>query len=159
MKTCDLSDKYGNIISVAEPIGLKHYGGIKEFSGEISTVKCFEDNSMVRQVLETHGNGRVLVVDGGGSKKCALLGDVNANLGKQNNWRGIIIYGYIRDSEAMSKLELGVMALGTNPRKSTKRNDGIIGVPVHFAQIDFVPGSFVYIDLDGIVVSSEPLVL
>ena len=156
-KTTDLCDNYPDKLRIAEPIGFKDFGGVKLFSGKIETVKCFEDNSLVRKALEQNGEGKVLVVDGGGSMRCALLGDMLGDLGVKNKWNGIIVYGCIRDSAAMATLPLGVKALNTNPLKSNKRNEGQQNIPVHFAGIDFTPGEFVYCDEDGIIVSKEIL--
>ena len=157
LKTTDLCDAHPNKVSIAEPIGFKDFGGAKYFSGVIHTIKCFEDNSLVRKALEANGEGKVLVVDGGGSMRCALLGDMLADLAIKNKWAGIIVYGCIRDSEAISKLPLGVKALNTIPLKSNKRNEGQENIPVRFAGTDFIPGHFVYCDSDGIIVAKEAL--
>src|SRR5215211_1582921 len=124
MKTTDLCDKYGDRVRVMEPIGFRSFGGIGEFHGQIETVKCYEDNTFVRAVLEKDGTDKVLVVDGGGSNGCALLGDNLADLAQGNHWNGIIAFGYIRDSIAVSTVNIGVIALGTNPKKSAKNGIG-----------------------------------
>ena len=155
--TTDLCDNHPDKVRVAEPLTFKDYGGAKLFHGQIETVKCFEDNSLVRKALEQNGEGKVLVVDGGGSMRCALLGDMLGELGVKNKWNGIIIYGCIRDSAAMATLQLGVKALATIPLKSNKRNEGQQNIPVRFAGVDFVPGEFLYADEDGIIVSKEAL--
>ena len=159
LKTTDLCDAHSDKVKVAQPIGFKDFGGAKYFSGKIQTVKCFEDNSFVRKALETNGDGKALVIDGGGSMRCALLGDMLADLAIKNKWNGIIVYGCIRDSEAISKLPLGVKALNTIPVKSNKRNEGQENVPVTFAGIDFVPNQFIYCDADGIIVAAEALAI
>jgi regulator of ribonuclease activity A len=153
MKTTDLCDDYGDQVHVAEPVGFKSFGGRKSFAGQIETVRCYEDNSLVRTALEGNGLGKVLVVDGGGSLRCALLGDRLAALAQENQWSGILIYGGIRDSEAISTLAIGVVALGTHPRRSAKNNEGMANTVLRFAGIDFVPGHYIYIDPDGIVTS------
>ncbi len=158
LKTTDLCDAHPEKVRIAEPLGFKDFGGTKIFSGKIETVKCFEDNSFVRKALEQNGEGKVLVVDGGGSMRCALLGDMLGELGVKNKWNGIIVYGCIRDSAAMATLALGVKALNTIPLKSNKRNEGQPNIPVRFAGVDFTPGEFVYCDEDGIIVSKEKLV-
>ena len=158
MKTTDLCDQYSDQIRVAESIGFKNFGGRHEFHGQIETVKCYEDNSFVRATLERDGSGRVLVVDGGGSTRCALLGDNIAELAQQNKWNGIVIYGSIRDSVAVSKVEIGVLALGTNPKKSAKNNEGSMSISLHFAGVNFFPGEFVYIDEDGMILSAGDLI-
>ena len=158
LKTTDLCDAHPEKVKIADPIGFKDFGGTKIFSGKIETVKCFEDNSFVRKALEQNGEGKVLVVDGGGSMRCALLGDMLGELGVKNKWNGIIVYGCIRDSAAMATLALGVKALNTIPLKSNKRNEGQPNIPVRFAGVDFIPGEFVYCDEDGVIVSKEELV-
>ena len=159
MKTTDLCDKYGDQLRVAEPIGFRSFGGRCEFHGRIETVQCFEDNTFVRATLEKDGTGQVLVVDGDGSNRCALLGDNIAGLAHKNGWNGIIVFGYIRDSVAVSAIDMGVIALGTTPKKSAKDNLGTVNLTVRFADVDFVPGEFVYVDEDGVVVSDKELVL
>ena len=156
--TTDLCDAHFEKLKIAEPIGFKDFGGAKNFNGKIQTLKCFEDNSFVRKALEQNGEGKVLVVDGGGSLRCALLGDMLGDLAVKNKWNGVIVYGCIRDSVAMAKLPLGVKALNVHPLKSNKRNEGQENITVHFAGIDFAPNEFVYCDEDGIVVSKETLV-
>jgi regulator of ribonuclease activity A len=159
MKTTDLCDKYGDQLRVAEPIGFRSFGGRNEFHGQIETVQCFEDNTFVRATLEKDGTGKVLIVDGDGSNRRALLGDNIAELAHKNGWNGIIVFGYIRDSVAVSAIDIGIMALGTSPKKSSKDNLGAVNLTVRFSDVDFVPGEFVYVDEDGIVVSSSELVL
>lgn len=154
--TTDLCDQYDSQLQVAEPL-FANFGGLDAFHGEIVTLKLFEDNSLVRATLETPGLGRVLVVDGGGSLRCALVGDQLASLGIRNEWAGIIVYGCIRDSKAISQMSIGVQALGTNPKKSVKKGEGTPGIPVNFAGVTFHPGHWVYADEDGIVVSTTPL--
>jgi regulator of ribonuclease activity A len=159
MKTTDLCDKCGEDIKVLDPIGFRSFGARTEFHGQIETVKCYEDNTFVRAALEKDGTGKILVVDGGGSNRCALLGDNIADLAYKNKWNGIIVYGYIRDSVAVSKIDIGVLALGTNPKKSAKNKEGAVNLTVHFAGVDFIPGEFVYVDEDGAVVSKNELSL
>jgi regulator of ribonuclease activity A len=155
--TTDLCDAHPDKVRIAEPIGFRDYGGKKIFSGKIYTVKCFEDNTFVRHALEGNGEGKVLVVEGGGSMRCALLGDMLGALAVKNKWSGIIVYGCIRDSAAIAKLPLGVKALNTMPLKSNKQNIGEENVPVRFAGLQFIPNEFVYCDEDGIIVSREAL--
>jgi regulator of ribonuclease activity A len=157
LKTTDLCDAHPDKVQICEPIGFKDYGGKKIFSGKVQTIKCFEDNSLVRKALEGDGTGRVLVVDGGGSMRCALLGDMLGELGVKNHWDGIIVYGCIRDSAAMAELNLGVKALNTIPLKSNKRNEGQENIAVKFAGVTFTPGQFVYCDEDGIITSVTEL--
>jgi regulator of ribonuclease activity A len=154
LKTTDLCDRYPDKVKAAEP-GLGDYGGAAAFAGMIHTIKCHEDNSLVRKALESNGEGKVLVVDGGGSMRCALLGDMLGELAIRNKWKGIIVYGCVRDSAALRALPLGIKALDTHPMKSNKRNEGQENIAVHFAGVDFVPGEYVYADEDGIVISKE----
>lgn len=156
-KTADLYDRLGDKLAVASPV-FTHFGRRPCFGGMIRTVKCHEDNALVRAALETPGQHAVLVVDGGGSLRCALVGDQLAALAIQNNWGGLILNGCIRDSLEISQMNFGVMALAAHPRKSIKRSEGQTDIPVHFADVDFRPGEFVYADTDGIVVSAEKII-
>jgi regulator of ribonuclease activity A len=156
--TADLCDDFIDLLQVATPIGFKDYGVKKNFHGEIVTVKCFEKNPLVKQTLNTDGTGKVLVVDGGGSLNCALMGDNLAAMGIKNNWNGVVIFGCIRDSREIATMDIGVKALNTTPRKSIKIPEGEVNVKVSFADIDFTPGHYIYCDEDGIVVSKTKLV-
>lgn len=151
MKTADLYDKHPHVF-VGEPL-LTSYGSIHAFNGQIVTVKVYEDNVLVRQTLEKPGDGQVLVVDGAGSLRTALLGDQLASLAISNEWAGIIIYGCIRDAAEIASLPIGIKALNTTPRKSYKRGTGETDIVVSFAGVVFVPGHYVYADTDGIIVS------
>ncbi|MCB1876492.1 MAG: ribonuclease E activity regulator RraA [Chromatiales bacterium] len=155
-QTADLCDAHGDRLQVVEPL-FSDFGGRERFHGPIRTVKCFEDNSLVRSTLESPGNGAVLVVDGGGSLRCALLGDMLAQLGVDNGWSGVVVYGCIRDSAAMAEMDIGVRALATHPRKSNKSGEGQSDIALHFADCDFRPRHFLYADEDGIVVSEIAL--
>ncbi len=154
--TADLYDEYGDTLQIATPM-FNDYGGQMSFYGPVSTVKVFEDNSMVRAALEQAGSGRVLVVDGGGSLRCALLGDMLAELGQNNDWAGVIVYGCIRDSAVISTMKIGVKALNTNPRKSVKKGAGERDVTVSFADVTISPGNYIYADEDGFVISEKKL--
>lgn len=156
MKTADLCDQYEANLQVAEPIFVD-YGGVREFAGRVTTVRVYEDNVLVRAALEEPGTGRVLVVDGGGSRRCALVGDRLAELAHANGWAGIVVYGCIRDSRAIAQIGIGVKALHTHPRKSVKRGEGARDVPVTFAGVIFHPGHYLYADEDGIVVAERAL--
>ena len=159
LKTADLCDEHIDKLRVGEPIGFNDYGGKKIFSGESVTLKCFENNPMVRNALGQDGAGKVLVVDGGGSMRWAMLGDKLGDLAIENNWNGVIVYGCVRDSADLAKIELGVKALSTHPQKSSRTIEGQEGLTVRFAGVDFVPGEFVHCDEDGIIVSSDKLSL
>jgi regulator of ribonuclease activity A len=155
-KTADLCDANPDAVQVADPL-FGDFGGEDAFSGPIATVRAPEDNSLVRQALEEPGGGRVLVVDGGGSMRCALLGDQLAELAVKNGWAGVVVNGCVRDSAEIAGMALGVKALGTHPLKSEKRNQGQREVPVRFAGVTFVPGHHLYADADGIVLSGRAL--
>ncbi|HMQ54354.1 MAG TPA: ribonuclease E activity regulator RraA [Anaerolineae bacterium] len=156
-KTADLCDEHASAVEIADPI-FRDFGGQKSFYGRIATLKVFEDNTLVRQALETAGEGRVLVVDGGGSTRCALVGDVLAQLAVDHGWAGLVVYGCIRDSAAIAELPLGLKALHAVPNKSQKRGEGQRDLPVRFAGIIFQPGRYLYADSDGVIVSAEPLI-
>lgn len=152
--TADLWDAHEGDLQVCEPV-FGDYGGLRRFSGPVRTLKCFEDNSLVREALGQAGEGAVLVVDAGGSRRCAMLGDQLAELAVRNGWAGVIMNGLIRDSEAIAAMPLGVKALGTIPVKSVKRGEGQTGGPVRFAGVTFEPGQWLYADADGIVVARK----
>jgi regulator of ribonuclease activity A len=154
--TADLCDEHGERVQVCEPIFLA-YGGRKSFHGPVSTVRCFEDNSRVKEAVEGPGEGRVLVVDGGGSRRRALLGDKLGEAAVRNGWAGVIVHGCIRDSAELGRIDLGLRALGTIPLRSDKRVEGERDVPVRFAGATFRCGEFVYVDEDGVIVADGPL--
>jgi regulator of ribonuclease activity A len=149
--TTDLCDHYGDEVQVAEGI-FRHYGGRRRFGGEVVTVKVHEDNVLVRAALDEAGEGRVLVVDGGGSRRCALLGDLMAGRALEGGWAGVVVHGCVRDSSALAAMDLGVLALGANPRRSDKRGGGQRDVPVTFAGVRITPGAYLFADEDGVVV-------
>lgn len=130
----------------------RQLGARTEFAGPISTVRCFQDNALLKSVLSSPGNGGVLVIDGAGSLHTALVGDVIAELGRANGWAGLIVHGAVRDAATLRTLDIGIKALGTNPRKSTKTGAGERDVVVELGGIRFVPGEIAYSDDDGIVV-------
>jgi len=152
----DICDEYISQIQVLEPL-FKPYGGRLKFSGEVVTIKCFEDNSLVKETLATDGGGKVMVVDGGGSLRCALLGDILGAMAEKNAWEGLLIYGCVRDVEFLKSIDIGVSALNCYPLKSNKRNEGQLNIPVRFAGVDFEPGQYLYADENGIVVAGEKL--
>jgi regulator of ribonuclease activity A len=152
--TADLYDEYEEKLQSCDT-QFRQYGGRAEFHGRIVTVRCHEDNALLKSVLTEPGEGRVLVVDGGGSLHRALMGDVIAGLATDNGWAGVVINGAVRDVVALSALDIGVKALGSNPRKSTKTGSGERDVPVTFGSATFTPGAEVYSDEDGVVVRSS----
>ena len=153
-KTSDISDQLHPNVQYLEPI-YNGYGAKIDFFGVIHTIKCFEDNSLVREVLDTDGQGGVLVVDAGGSRRCAMLGDQLAAKAVKNNWSGIVIYGLIRDSEIINKMPIGVRALGTHPLKSIKKGVGEQSLSLSFSGVNFVPGDYLYADQDGVIIVKE----
>jgi len=153
--TADLVDAHEELQSC--DLQFRSFGTRQRFSGAVSTVRCRHDNALVKKVLSQPGAGSVLVIDGDGSLHCALVGDVIAGMAAANGWAGIVVRGAIRDSAAMATLDLGIKALGTNPRKSAKAGEGEIGVPVEFGGVIFTPGDYLYADEDGIVVSPRAL--
>jgi len=156
-KTADLYDDYGDRVRVCDPI-FRDFGGHARFFGSIATVKCFEDNSLVKAVLGEPGEGRVLVVDAGGSRRCAMLGDLIAASAVENGWRGVLLFGCVRDAAEITGMVLGVKALATNPRKSEKRGEGQRDILVSFAGVCFRPGDHIYCDEDGILVAEDALI-
>ncbi|HYW02749.1 MAG TPA: ribonuclease E activity regulator RraA [Gammaproteobacteria bacterium] len=154
--TTDLCDAHGDRLQVAEPV-FRAFGARTAFAGTVATVKVFEDNVLVRETLEQPGEDRVLVVDGGGSTRCALLGDRLAAKAVENGWSGVVVYGCIRDSAEIDSLDLGVRALNVHPRKSVKRGEGQRDIPVRFAGLEIRPGAWLCGDADGIVVGDQAL--
>lgn len=154
---CDEHISSPTRLAVVEP-GLFHpYGKLPRFFGQIATVRCFESNPTVREMLSSPGYHQVLVVDGGGSKRVAMMGDELAKLAAENNWAGVIVNGCIRDSAIVNDTHIGVRALGTHPVKSLKTHSGDKGVKCAFGGVEFVPGHWCYVDEDGILVSAKPL--
>lgn len=154
--TADLYDEHGEDLQIASPL-FRDYGGNLVFEGPVVTLKVFEDNSLVRTTLEERGDGRVLVVDGGASMRCALVGDMLAELGRANGWAGIVVYGCVRDAAQLSQMKIGIKALGTNPRKSVKKGEGARDLVLRFADLIVKPGQYLYADLDGFVIANQRL--
>jgi len=159
-KTPDLCDEFeaelGKTVRVVAPM-FQRYGGRKSFSGQIVTLKIFEDNSLVREMFAENGTGKVLVIDGGGSLRCALVGDQLAILAKKNGWEGAVVYGCIRDSGDINEIDIGVRALNTHPQKSIKKGAGDRNIPVTFGGVTFNPGEWLYADEDGVLLSANSL--
>ena len=160
-KTPDLCDQFeseiGKTLRVVAPM-FQIYGGRRSFSGEIVTLKIFEDNSLVREAFAENGQGKVLVIDGGGSLRCALVGDQLAILAQKNGWAGAVVYGCIRDSVDINAIDIGVRALNTHPQKSIKKGVGDRNIALSFGGVTFNPGDWLYADEDGILVSTQALV-
>ncbi|AQT83157.1 S-adenosylmethionine--2-demethylmenaquinone methyltransferase [Mycolicibacterium litorale] len=151
--TADLVDDIGPDVRSCD-VQFRQFGGRAEFAGPISTVRCFQDNALLKSVLSEPGNGGVLVIDGDASVHTALVGDLIAELARSNGWAGLIVHGAVRDAATLRTLDIGIKALGTNPRKSTKSGAGERDVTVSFGGVDFVPGDVAYSDDDGIVVTA-----
>lgn len=152
----DLYDTHGEALRVAAPI-FRDFGGVTDFEGPVVILKVFEDNTLVRATLEQPGDHRVLVVDGGGSLRCALVGDQLGELAVTNGWAGIVVYGCVRDASQLGRLPVGIKALATNPRKSVRRGEGTRDVVVRFAEIAIAPGDYLYADRDGLLVADAQL--
>ena len=152
--TCDLADRHGDNARIPAPV-FRDFGARPAFSGSAVTVKCFEDNSRVKELLATPGEGRVLVVDGGGSTRCALLGDMIAADAVKSGWSGIVVFGCVRDTAVLAGLDIGIKALASNPRRSTRRGEGTAHVAIDLAGVRVEDGDFVAADADGIVVLAE----
>jgi len=150
--TADLCDEHGDRVAVAAPI-FRNYGARARFEGAVATLECFEDNSLVRTLLEEPGAGRVLVVDGRGSLRCALVGGNLGVLAQRNGWSGIVVNGCVRDTPELRQVEIGILALAANPRRSEKRGAGRRDVTVAFADVTFRPGAWLCGDEDGLIVA------
>ena len=148
--TADICDAFPDSVNVAD-LPLAIYGGVVRFSGQVETVRCFEDNSMVRAALETPGRGRVLIVDGGGSMRVALLGDRLAALAIDNGWTGVVVDGCVRDTAELAKMPIGVRARGSSPRRSNKRGRGQVGLMLRLGRLDVRSGWWLYADEDGVL--------
>jgi regulator of ribonuclease activity A len=156
LAVADLSDAHPDC-AILRP-GLLHFGGRRRFFGPARTLKVFEDNALVRAALESPGEGAVLVIDGGGSQRCALVGGMLGELAVAQRWQGIIVHGCIRDSLELAAQDVGVMAMGTHPRKSAKGAfGGQCEVAVHFLDTTIAPGDWIYADEDGVLVSAQRL--
>lgn len=162
LSTADLCDAHEDLLNdgqlrVVESMFLS-YGERAAFNGPIATLKLFEDNGLVRQALEGPGNGRVLVIDGGGSLRRALVGDQLAALALKNGWGGIVVNGCIRDALAIGAMDIGILALDTHPRKTAKKGQGESNVAVTFGGVTFRPDEWLYADEDGVLISAVPLI-
>lgn len=161
--TCDLLDDHPEKdLQVVTPSMdgkfFKSYGARQSFAGQVVTVKCFEDNSRVKELLATDGRGKVLVVDGGASMRCALMGDMIAESAVNHHWNGVVIYGCVRDVDAIAKLDLGIHALAAIPQKSNRKGIGEVDLTLYFGGISINSGDYIYADNNGIVIAKEKLV-
>jgi len=154
----DICDEYFDQIRVLEP-WFTDFGAKQKFSGEIVTVKCFEDNSLVKDLVGTDGRDRVIVVDGGGSMRRALLGDLLAAKAAKNGWQGLLINGCVRDVEILQNIDLGIKALNSHPVKTDKRGEGQLDLAIEFGGVQILPGQFLYADANGVVIADQDLKL
>jgi regulator of ribonuclease activity A len=154
--TSELYDAHPDHVFVAEPV-FRDFGGAKCFHGPVETVRAYEDDSLIRSILDEPGEGRVLVIDGAGSMRCALLGAQAAESAAANDWAGIVVHGAVRESRKLSIVPLGIKALGTNPRRPILRSESMRSIPLHLAGISFKPGEWLYADEDGLLVAWEAL--
>lgn len=152
----ELCDIYLDQVDVVEPI-FSSFGGLTSFYGKVTTVKCFENNGLIAEVLEEEGEGRVLVVDGGGAVRRALIDAKLAQLAAENGWSGIIVYGAVRQIDQLENIDIGVHALAPIPVGAGENNQGETDTPVNFAGVTFFPEDYIYADLTGIILSQEPL--
>lgn len=155
--TPDICDTYPEV-QVVEPIFI-NFGGIEAFHGPVRTIKCFEDNSLVKQAVTEPGDGAILVVDAGGSTRCAMLGDMLAEQAAGHGWAGVVMYGCVRDVDVLAETDLGIQALGAHPRRSEKRGEGTRDIPVTFAGVTISPGYWLYADNNGILIANQELKL
>ncbi len=152
--TTDLADRDGESVRSCD-VQFRNYGGIVHFSGPIRTVRCYQDNGLVKKILAEPGEGAVLVIDGAGSLHTALMGDLIAESGRAQGWSGVLINGAVRDAAVLADMRFGVQALGTNPRKSSKAGEGERDVAVELGGVRFTPGEHVVCDRDGVVVAAD----
>jgi regulator of ribonuclease activity A len=154
----DICDQYIDDISVFDPV-FRDFGGKRRFCGEIVTIKCFEDNSLLAETVRQPGQGRVIVVDGGGSLRRALLGDLLAAAAVENGWEGLVVNGCVRDVEILATLDLGVKALAPCPVRTDKRGEGQRDVPLRFAGAQMEPGHYLYADANGVILAKQKLAI
>ena len=155
ISTPDLTDEHSEARAIE--LQFTNFGAVKQFGGPAVTIKCHEDNSLVKACVGEPGEGRVIVVDGGGSLRRALLGDMLAEKAASNGWAGLVIHGVIRDVDEIGQTQLGVQALGTTPLKTEKLGMGQRDVPVSMGGVSISPGDYIYADNNGVIVSSKPL--
>ncbi len=154
--TSELCDLYAEQVDVVEPI-FSSFGGVSNFYGKVTTVKCFESNGLIAEVLEENGEGRVLVIDGGGAVRRSLIDAELAQLAVDNGWEGIIVYGAVRQIQQLENLDIGIHALAPIPVSADESSAGESDIPVNFGGVTFFPEDYIYADLTGIILSQEPL--
>ncbi|MDB1122765.1 ribonuclease E activity regulator RraA [Vibrio algarum] len=154
--TSALCDIYSDQVDVVEPM-FSNFGGSASFAGQLTTVKCFEDNGIIRSILEEDGTGRILLIDGGGSLRRALIDSEIAALAEENDWEGIVVYGSVREVDELEDMSIGIQALASIPVGAASQQIGDIDVPVNFGGVTFLPEDYLYADNTGIIISQEPL--
>ena len=154
--TSELCDLYAEQVDVAEPI-FSSFGGVSNLYGKVTTVKCFESSGLIAEVLEENGEGRVLVVDGGGAVRRGLIDAELAQLAVDNGWEGIVVYGAVRQIQQLENLDIGIHALAPIPVSADESSAGESDIPVNFGGVTFFPEDYIYADLTGIILSQEPL--
>ena len=154
--TPDIADEFPGDVQALE-LDFRNFGAISHFSGEAVTVKCHEDNSLVKALVGTPGNGRVIVVDGGGSRRRALLGDMLAEQAAEHGWSGLVINGVVRDVDRLAEIALGIQALGSIPLKTEKLGHGQQDIPLHLGGANIKPGDWIYADNNGVLVAQRKL--
>ncbi|KGY13424.1 regulator of ribonuclease activity A [Vibrio tubiashii] len=154
--TSALCDIYLDQVDVVEPM-FSNFGGSASFAGQVTTVKCYEDNGLIREILEQDGLGRVLLIDGGGSLRRALIDAELASLAEENEWEGIVVYGCVREVDELEDMSIGIQAIASIPVGSTAQGVGEIDIPVNFGGVTFLPEDYLYADNTGVILSQEPL--
>ncbi len=154
--TSALCDIYSDQVDVVEPM-FSNFGGSASFAGQLTTVKCFEDNGIIRSILEENGEGRVLLIDGGGSLRRALIDAEIAAFAEENNWEGLVVYGCVREVDELEDMNIGIQALASIPVGAISKEVGEVDIPVNFGGVTFLPEDYLYADNTGIVISQEPL--
>jgi len=154
--TSALCDIYLEQVDVVEPM-FSNFGGCASFAGQITTVKCFEDNGLIREILEQDGLGRVLLIDGGGSLRRALIDAELSSLAEENEWEGIVVYGCVREVDELEDMSIGIQAIAAIPVGATSQGIGEVDVPVNFGGVTFLPEDYLYADNTGVILSQEPL--
>ncbi|MPW37698.1 ribonuclease E activity regulator RraA [Vibrio sp. B1Z05] len=154
--TSALCDVYLDQVDVVEPM-FSNFGGSASFAGQVTTIKCFEDNGLIREVLDQNGQGRVLLIDGGGSLRRALIDAEIASLAEENEWEGIVVYGSVREVDELEDMNIGIQALASIPVGASQTDIGEVDVPVNFGGVSFLPEDYIYADNTGIILSQEEL--
>ena len=154
--TSALCDIYQDQVDVVEPM-FSNFGGLNSFAGQVTTVKCFEDNGIIRSILQEDGTGRVLLIDGGGSLRRALIDAEIAAIAEDNDWEGLVVYGCVREVDELEEMQIGIQAIASIPVGANQANIGDIDVPVNFGGVTFLPEDFLYADSTGVILSQEPL--